>query len=321
MITKSAVCCSILAACGILSVSPSAWAWGCKGHEVVAFIAETHMSAQAREMALKILEQGPVSADRKPYCPQEGLDPFASASTWADDERNIRPETEGWHFIDIPRDVKREDLEKHCPDSGCVTSAIATQLAVLRDLHASAQDRADALRFVIHFVGDIHQPLHTTSNNDRGGNCVPVGFFGQEPMETNTQTEDYRPNLHGVWDTNILERFTTGETPWQIADGLNAKLGNSMVRWQSDRIDVAEWAWESHILADKTVYGKLPRKIPIDPPREIMSCADDDHISLRMLNLLEELNDSYEQAAQPAVEMQLAKAGGRLAAVLNALWP
>jgi hypothetical protein len=311
----------VIFALGLLVAVPSAWGWGCTGHAAVALIAEKHMSPHAQKMVREILQQVPISADLKRYCPQEGLDPLASSATWADDERTLRPETGAWHFLDIPRHAKKGDLSKFCPPGGCVMSAIAMELMVLRNADAPAQERADALRFLVHFVGDLHQPLHTSSNNDRGGNCVPVGFFGQEPMETNPRTEDYRPNLHGIWDTNILERFTTGETPQQIADDLNAKFENQIRHWQSGRVDVAAWIWEGHRLAEGTVYGQLPAKIPVEPAKEILSCADDDHVSLRMLALHEEVSDKYEQLAKPVVERQLAKAGARLAAVLNSLWP
>ena len=306
---------------GVFTSAPSAWAWGCKGHEVVALIAEKHLSAHAQAMVTQILEAWPISPDLKRFCRETGLDPFADSSTWADDDRTVRPETAGWHFLDIPRGAVKGDISPYCPPSGCVTSAIAKQLAVLRNLNATAQERADALRFVIHFIGDLHQPLHTTTNDDRGGNCTPLGFFGREPEETNKDHEDYRPNLHGVWDTDILEKFSTGQTPQQIADEIQATFSRQMASWLATPADVSAWVWESHEVAEDVVYGRLPVKILIENPQEVSSCADDNHISTRMLNLHEELSDPYENAAAPAVREQLVKAGMRLAAMLNELWP
>ena len=84
--------------------------------------------------------------------------------------------------------------------------------------------RAEALRFLIHFVGDIHQPLHAITNNDQGGNCVPVAYFDDLPQLRNPQTESYAPNLHGVWDTNILASISTGKTVDEVADGIESNI-------------------------------------------------------------------------------------------------
>lgn len=300
---------------------PSAQAWGCKGHQVIALIAERRLNPHARTVVAQILGDAPISPDLRRFCGDSGLDAFADSSTWADDERTVRPETADWHFIDIPRGVTKGDLEQYCPPDGCVTRAILDELAVLRDAKASSQARGDALRFLIHFVGDLHQPLHATTNNDLGGNCVPVAFFGSAPQETDPARESYRPNLHGVWDTDILERFAQGKTPTQIAADLQDKFKTQLPAWQSEKTDVAAWAWESHEAAEKTVYGKLPSKIAVETPKLVKTCADDDHISTRMLKLNEVIGDEYQGAAAPVVEERLTQAGARLAATLNGLWP
>jgi len=299
----------------------SAQAWGCKGHQVIAFVAEERVNAHARTMVAQILEGTPISRDLRRFCGNSGLDAFADSSTWADDERTVRPETADWHFIDIPRGVTKANLDQYCPPTGCVTQAILTQLAVLRDAKASPQARGDALRFLIHFVGDLHQPLHASTNNDLGGNCVPVAFFGSAPQETDRAHESYRPNLHGVWDVDILERFSQGKTPTQIGAELQDKFKKQLAAWQSEKMDLNAWAWESHEAAEKTVYGKLPSKIAVETPKPVKTCADDGHISTQMLKLNEAIGDGYQGAAAPVVEERLAKAGARLAAVLNALWP
>jgi hypothetical protein len=273
-------------------------------------------------MVTEILEASPISADLRRFCGVNDLDVFADASTWADDERTVRPETAGWHFVDIPRGAPTGDIAPYCPPStGCVTSAIADELAVLRKTDASAQERADALRFLVHFVGDLHQPLHATTNDDRGGNCVPVTFFGTVPTKPNPLTEDYRPNLHGIWDTDILERFESGETVQQIAEALESKFKTQIPTWESRPPDPIAWGWESHQIAEDTTYGALPVKISIETPTPVNACSDDNHISTRMLNLNEQLGESYEDAAAAVVQEQLAKAGSRLANELNKLWP
>jgi S1/P1 Nuclease len=300
----------------------SAFAWGCKGHEIVAIIAETHLNSHARAIALKILEDGPIASTLSRYCKDPGLDPFVDASTWADDERTIRPETAPWHFIDIPRGAPKNSIAEYCPPAtGCITSALANQLRILRDPSSTAQARADALRFIIHFAGDIHQPLHASTNNDRGGNCVPVEFFGHTPRETNATDEGYSPNLHQVWDVEIVEQFMNGRTIEQTARDLDHTFRARIHSWQIQSPNFAAWAWESHQKAESTSYGRLPVKIAIEPPRAIESCADDDHISTRMSHLNENLEADYQDAAAPVAQEQLAKAGIRLAVLLNSVWP
>jgi hypothetical protein len=273
-------------------------------------------------MVMQILAAGPISADLHRYCGDSGLDAFVDSSTWADDERTIRPDTAAWHYLDIPRGTPKGDIAPFCPaPASCITSAINDQLAVLRDTTATAQSRADALRFIIHFFGDLHQPLHITTNDDRGGNCVPVRFFGLAPKETNAESESYSPNLHAVWDTNVVERLENGQTLQQLADALNIKYKDRIHKWQSTPIDIVAWAWDSHQLAERTSYGDLPAKIAIEMPVNVHTCADDDHISTRMLNLHEDLSAKYQKAAEKVAAEQLAKAGIRLAAELNALWP
>jgi hypothetical protein len=305
-----------------LAVSPPARAWGCHGHEIVAIIAESHLSPRAHVMAQKILAGAPISLGLARYCHDPGLDAFADSSTWADDERSVRPDTAAWHFIDAPLTVVKDDLALYCPTStGCITSALAAELAILKNPRESTQARADALRFVIHFVGDIHQPLHTVSNNDRGGNCVPVEFFGRAPQETNAKYEAYSPNLHQVWDVDIIDKFSGGASPQILARDLDEKFRAQIPVWESQPADFSAWAWESHELAVSVAYGRLPRRIEVELPRRVASCTDDDHVSRRMLQLHEDLGADYQSVAAPVVEQQLAKAGARLAALLNSLWP
>ena len=313
--------CSTLLLLAAFSLAPSAWGWGCKGHQVIALIAEKNLDPHARSMAMKILSGSPINPDLRRYCGDSGLDPFADSSTWADDERSVKPQTGGWHFIDIPLGVSQGDVTEYCPPkTGCVTSAITSKLAVLRNPHATAQERADALRYIIHFVGDMHQPLHTTTNNDLGGNCVPVTFEGRAPEETNAEWGTYRPNLHAVWDTGIIEHFTRGETPEQVANELENRFKSEIPVWKSQPVDIDAWVWQSHRIAQRIAYGRLPVKVPIEKPEEVKSCAADNHVSDRMFKLHEQLGNAYVTAAQAAIQEQLAKAGARLADVLNSVW-
>jgi hypothetical protein len=315
---RSAAIVSALAIALTIFATPAAHAWGCQGHETVALIAEMHMSPAVLAKVNQILKDGPIDPALNRYCKDTGLTPMADASSWPDDLRGTRPEASPWHYIDIPRGGTKADMAAACPEKeGCITRALRAQVEILRAPGSTPMQRADALRFIIHFVGDIHMPLHDTTNNDRGGNCVPVEFFGTEPQTRNPQSESYSPNLHSVWDSSISGRMGAGKTVQQFAAETNAAQAKRIRGWMRGSKNFDDWAWEGHELAETAVYGKLPHLIPVEKPAEINSCADDDHIGARMLALHEDLEQPYQDASVPVVQQQLAKAGARLAALLN----
>ena len=150
-----------LAFIAAFAAAPAALAWGCQGHEIVALIAEANLNPKALATANEILKNAVLDPGVTRYC-TEDVDAFAQASTWADDIRRVRPEASPWHFIDIPRDANRADIEKYCPqDTGCVLSALRAQLEILKSPNADAKARGDALKFVIHFIGDMHSRCTT----------------------------------------------------------------------------------------------------------------------------------------------------------------
>ncbi|HET9402266.1 MAG TPA: S1/P1 nuclease, partial [Candidatus Acidoferrales bacterium] len=219
---------------------------------------------------------------------------------------------------------------------GCILSALKAQIAILQSSTADPKSRGDALRFVIHFIGDMHQPLHDVDNNDHGGNCVPVSFFGTQAQLRNPQSESYAPNLHGVWDTDILVRSMGQKTVQQLEEELQKRFAAKFDVWQKSLNVVTvetgpnkmamlqgfdKWSWETHLLANEVTYGKLPVPISVEPPVKITTCADDNNVGNRLFALHEDLEQPYQDAAVPVIDEQLAKAGARLAAVLNALWP
>jgi len=297
-----------------LAFAPRAEAWGCRGHETVATLAEKHLTPQAKEALLALLTANPIDPQLKRYCGQRGLDPFVDASTWADDERGRDSVTAPWHFIDIPLGVTQGPAQRFCGASGCVTQAIADQLAILKDKNAPSAKRSAALRFIIHFVGDLHQPLHGSTNSDRGGNCVPVKYFTRNPHARNNS---YIPNLHHVWDTEIPESQMQGADPAEFADTLDAAFEGSFTAWQQGGMQLDAWAWESHDHAVETAYGAFGKVIAVEPEVPVNTCADDNNIGQRMLHKHLVIGVIYRDQAASVVEERLAQAGIRLAMILN----
>jgi S1/P1 Nuclease len=290
-------------------------AWGCRGHEAIATLAEKHLTPDVKQTLLALLTANPIDPQLKRYCGERGLDPFVDASTLADDERSKDPATGPWHFIDIPLGVTSSaQIKSFCGSAGCVIQAITDQLAILKDKTAPGAKRAAALRFIIHFVGDLHQPLHATSNGDRGGNCVPVQYFRRKPRVKNN---NYTPNLHQIWDTAVPERDMEGADAAEFADKLDAEFAGSFSAWQQGGMQLEAWAWEGHQQAVDTVYGALGTAIPREPDVPVNSCADDNNIGQRMLAKHIQVGAAYQERAAAVAEERLAQAGIRLAMILN----
>ena len=304
----------LCAGCAFLCLTgvPRAQGWGCRGHEVIAYLAEKHLTPEAKVMVVSLLSDNPVQYNA--YCGTPTGDLLADASTWADGQREKDPSTAPWHYIDIPRGEKSGEVKKFCGAEGCITQAIEDQLAILKNKDAPGAQRAAALRFVIHLVGDLHQPLHTISNGDRGGNCVPVKYFDLEPHRNHYS---YSPNLHEIWDSGILEKDMQGLDSARFADVLEAAYSSSFAHWQAGGVQVEKWAWESHRSARRKVYGALPQKIPIEPEGAVESCSANNHVGERMLTKNIVLDSNYQAKAAKVVEKRLAKAGIRVALILN----
>jgi hypothetical protein len=301
---------------GLSAASVQAHAWGCEGHEIVALIAMKQLQPQVASQVNAILAASPVSSTLRRFCRSSGLPPIADVSTWADDVRSEQPETAPYHFIDIPLTATRDkyDVTQVCQQA-CVVDVIGKFTQQLKT-STDPKVRADALRFLIHFVGDIHQPLHDESNGDRGGNCVPVEYGGEAPRKTNPDREDYFPNLHAVWDTDILEGMLASHdmTLEQFADFLAERYRPRLLRWSSGQ--PIDWAWEGHDAA-VFAYRALPANVPHDANVQVNSCADNNHIGARMAELHIALGQRYDNVSRPIVEEQLTKAGVRLATLLN----
>ena len=293
----------------------SANAWGCKGHETVALIAEKHLSPEAKEFVLSLLKENPPDPQLKRYCGSAVNDPMGEASTWADDIRSER-KNGAWHYIDIPRGTPRGDgnLAPYCGTQGCVTEALTAQIAILKDKSAEPAKRAEALRYVIHFVGDLHQPLHSTTNDDEGGNCVPLKYFRRKPRE---HAHGFTPNLHSIWDSAIIDRDAEGADSHEYAERLEETFASSFEQWQKAGIHVDDWVWESYNYAEKNVYEPLTPKIAIEKPAPVHACTDDNNIGARLFEQHITAGEAYQDQAAPIAELRIAQAGIRLAAILN----
>ncbi len=309
----------------LLGASP-AFGWGCSGHETIALIALGQLDPHARQMVTSLLAGAPPEPAPHRFCKPTGFAPLANFSTWADDERERQPRTAAWHFLDIPLSAGRGRLDRFCA-AGCVSQAIQEQMAVLRSSQSTRPEKQRALLFLVHLVGDLHQPLHVATNNDRGGNCFPVGFLRQRPRLTHPASGGYRPELHGVWDTQLVERIGRIRRTSHDRDvrafvtSLTREYSRQMAQWRRQPADVEAWAWESHKVAVEDVYFGLPKPAPVEPPAVVKECADDNHVSDRLAALHESLQQPYIVEMRPVVREQLAKAGARLAAVLNQTWP
>ena len=311
---------SLTAAFLLLSfvAAPTAHAWGCKGHQTVASIAEKHLTPEARQMIEKLLGENPIDPQLKRWCGNATNDLIVDASTWPDDVRNDR-KNGPWHYIDIPRGKHKGSLDEYCGAGGCVTQAIEEQRAALKDKSAAPLKRAEAIRYLIHFVGDLHQPLHAINNADNGGNCVPVKYFHHEPLANplHPEREDFSPNLHQVWDTEIVERDMEISNPHRYADELDEKFRAQLAGLETAGIHVDNWAWESHERAETSVYDAFPMKIGIEPDLKPKGCADNNHMGKRMFDKHLAIDEAYQSSAAKAAEDGLWEAGVRLAMILN----
>ena len=182
----------LAAAVAMLSLYAAALAWGSEGHQVIALIAQSRLTPAAKAEVNRLLALEPGET-------------LASISTWADEHKN--PTTAGWHYVNFPRESCDYDAQRDCPDGHCVVGAIQKELRILGS-SASDEKRLNALKYVVHFEGDVHQPLHAGYQDDRGGNKYQVHAFGKGT------------NLHALWDSGLIKNMD--EDAQQMATRLAA---------------------------------------------------------------------------------------------------
>ncbi len=264
----------------VFAASAAVHGWGGQGHRLVAQIAAPRLSPVAKQNVEWLI----------------GPQTLADVASWADRYEEGNYQTFYWHFINIPPNAARYDRDRDClrqptveagsrPDTwrDCVVERIPYNEQRLANLALDRADRAIALKFLVHFLGDIHQPFHALGV-ERGGNGIPVIVFGQEtcggdPAHPNPC------NLHGVWDGALIAHRL-------LDDPSYLTVLNELIR--SRKLDArpiggsVDWAMESHALAKAAL---VPAKGAID--------------------------ETYYRRQIPVVDERLALAGIRLAALIN----
>jgi len=209
-------------------ISTDALAWGAQGHRLVARVAEQKLTPQTQAEVARLLASEPGAT-------------LASIAPWADELRAKDPglgkRSAGWHYVNIGEDDCHYEIERNCPNGNCVVEALKTQTAILGDRSRSDAERAQALKFVVHFVGDIHQPMHAGYGHDKGGNDFQVQFNGRGT------------NLHSLWDSGMLntlklddDAYTRRLTALKAPKvGKRSAIGTDAVQWAqaSCRIAIA----------------------------------------------------------------------------------
>jgi hypothetical protein len=255
-------------------ISTQLSAWGPKGHAIVADIASSRLTPTTRKNLQLLL----------------GADSLASIASWADTVRKERDESYDWHFVDIPKDAAGFSEERDCfrpqdkhkgtqtDHHNCAVDRIEIFQKVLGDRNASRNDRLEALKWVVHFVGDLHQPLHAIEEA-HGGNDIKLPVFGSR------KCGDYDCNLHWTWDELLIQH--AGLEEQEYVRRLNQLIEQKHLEKQAGGTP-ADWANESHIQARRL----------LDPVPSIV-------------------DEAYYQANIELVNEKLALAGLRLATLLN----
>ncbi len=276
-----------------LTVPAPLFGWWETGHQTVARLAAAHLTPAARTRVARILDV--------PDSPEAVADGLARASTWADETKN-ETQTGEWHYIDLTLEDKKSDIPARCPAENCAPARIRLFAAQLASHPAGGKwSELDALRYLVHFVGDVHQPLHTIDDADLGGNCERLN----PPVET-------AKNLHALWDGGII--LAMGVDSKALAADLEKEIENFDTARQDSMAsgNVDDWVWESHELAEKDVYYKL--HIPVEPVEFPARC---DAAPAEITDFEPRIDALYIDEMKPVVRGQLEKAGLRLAKLLN----
>jgi hypothetical protein len=269
-----------------LTCAPGAWAWGPQGHRTVGAIADRLLSGQARaEVAL--LLRGDVDESGAPTRRAT----LEAVSVWADEMRGTAAAPPAWHYDDVP--ICGSAAKQHyCADGQCNTEQLKRLIGVLADPRAAVRERNEALKWVVHLVGDIHQPLHAADNADRGGNRVQVALAGVRTRG--------RESLHRAWDADLVQlalRTRGHQRPPADIEALAIEARSLLAAAGEGTPE--SWAFESNNLARNVAYRYAGFACDSAPGGIVV------------------LDAAYQQEALPIVRERLLLAGARLAALLN----
>jgi nuclease S1 len=273
----------------ILLYPVSVWGWGSDGHRIVAVIAADNLAPATQSHVANILG---VPTNQVVAAMEEVA--IRPDSEFRVEDRSTAP----WHFIDICLKDQRMDVSARCLHGNCLTAKIDEYSKRLKEGNYDYWGADGDLAFLIHFVGDIHQPLHAANNADLGGNCVRVN--------SHPRAKD----LHAVWDSTIARRLeesggTIDATPHMLEQYAEEKAHDAWIPGHTEDI-----AWESNQIARSDIYAAL--QIPVEPCEPAAAiCSNEPEV---------ELSSAYMDHADMIAGHQLAKAGFRLASLLNEIW-
>jgi len=269
-----------------VTVNPPAWAFGPQGHRTVGAIADQLLTPAARAAVAQLLND-----DLDKFGRPSGRTTLEAVSVWADEIRGTPAAHPPWHYDDVPV-CGRSPKERYCPAGQCNTEQLKRLIPLLADGRASPRERNEALKWVVHLLGDIHQPLHAADNADHGGNDVPVALAGVRTRG--------RENLHRVWD-NELVRLALHAPDHQRPPADVAALAREArsLAAAAGQGSPDSWAGESNKLAREVAYSYPGFECNRLPPGIVV------------------LEAAYQARATPVVRERVLLAGARLARVLN----
>jgi hypothetical protein len=275
----------------LLGLSVHAWGWGNVGHRVVGKIAENHLSPKAKQGIKTIL----------------GFESLAEAATWGDEVRSDEKykKYDNWHFVEIPDGMTYETAPKN--PNGDVVLGIQTTVAVLKG-QSTEFTKKEALRYLIHFVGDVHQPLHVGNGTDRGANWCTVKYAGRNN------------NLHAVWDSALIDAKNLSYTELsEFLDRPDLVTAARLASWA--RGTVVDWAHESMSHRNDIYPPSLtPAEVKTPNPSAQRSYCKTDPEQSIPTNLIPVLSYPYEYQMKSLLHEQLTKAGIRLSYILNDIY-
>ncbi len=231
----------LLLTIALFTLSSPASAYWEYGHETVAAIAQKEANPDTRRQVAELLAKSDQLAT--PTCPARTIE---QASTWADCVKGLKDRfsyASSWHYQNV-NVCKPFDLKESCRDGNCVSAQIERNQRLLADRTLPVRERVMALAFLVHFVGDLHQPLHAGDKSDLGGNRfgLDYGLIGG------------RLNAHSIWDGYLAERAIT--TPQSGANGLLSGLSEGEKEALAQGT-VEDWSREGWETARKYAYGSV----------------------------------------------------------------